>query len=447
MLNEEGALGRCADLINRAKELGADAADAVYVGNHSESVEVRLGELEAVDRSETEHFGLRVFVGKRSATIGSSALDAASLDELASRAIAMARAAPQDEFSGLAPEDMLMKGPIPDLDLVSPNPDADILRESAREAEECAREVQGITNSEGASAGSGGNTIAIATSHGFAGSYCQSRHSISAAVVAGQGSGMERGSEWRVARHRGELPDAAEIGRKAADRAVARLGPETMRSGAMPVVFDPMVGRSLVGHLVGAISGPSIARGASFLMEHEGKQVFDSAVTIVDDPLRPRGLSSHPFDGEGLPARPSTIIANGVLSGWLLDTASANKLGRRPTGHAVRHGGGSPSASCSNVVLSPGQQSVEELIADIEEGVLVTELIGQGVNGVTGDYSRGASGFRIRGGEIMGPVSGITIAGNLLEMFRSLRAANDLENFYAVNVPTLRVDGMMVAGA
>lgn len=447
MLTREAALDRCVDLIDRARALGADAVDAVYAGTTSENVHVRLGALEGVDRSESEHFGLRVFLGKRSATIGSGAIDAASLQELASRAVAMAEAAPQDEYSGLAPEAMLMQGDLPDLDLMSEAADSETLRRRAEEAEDAARAVAGITNSEGAGATTGGSTLALATSHGFAAAYSQSQHGISAAVVAGEGSGMQRGGEWRVARHRGQLPDAAEIGRTAGERAAARLGPQSMRSGAMPVVFDPRVGRSLVGHLVGAISGPAVARGASFLLDCEGEAVFDNAITIVDDPLLPRGLGSHPFDGEGLPTRACTLIDNGVLTGWLLDSASARKLGRQPTGHAVRTGGAAPSVAPSNVVLKPGEASVAELIADIGEGVFVTELIGQGVNAVTGDYSRGAAGFRIVDGEIAGPVAGITIAGNLAQMFRRMRAANDLGHAYTINVPTLRVDGMTVAGS
>ncbi|WP_066558374.1 TldD/PmbA family protein [Croceicoccus bisphenolivorans] len=447
MLNEGDALERCADLIRCARTIGADAADTVYVGSHSESVQVRLGQLESVDRSEAEHFGLRVFVGRKQATIGSSAVDTAGLEELATRAIAMARSAPDDEYAGLAPQDLLMSGPTPDLDLVSLETESEALRAAAEATEDAARAVAGITNSEGAAAGTGGSTIALATSHGCARSYRQSQHSLSAAVVAGTGSGMERGMEWRVARHAGDLPDAASIGAKAAERAVARLNPASMPSGAMPVVFDPQAGRSLIGHFVAAISGPGIARGASFLLDCEGEAVFDSAITIVDDPLKQRGLASRPFDGEGLETRATTLIDKGVLGSWLLDATSARKLGRQPTGHAVRSGGAGPSVASSNAVLQPGEQSVAELIADIGEGVLVTDLIGHGVNGVTGDYSRGASGFAIRGGEIVGPVSGITIAGNLRDMFRQMRAASDLEHIYSVNVPTLRIDGMTVAGA
>lgn len=446
MLNEEQALERCAELIARARAAGADAADTVYIDSEAESVQVRLGKLEGVDRSEQRHVGLRVFVGKRQATIGSSALDSASLDELASRAVATARAAPEDAWSGLADADLLMRGPLPDLDLTSPAIATTDLRTLAESVEDAARGVSGVTNSEGASASSGTSTIALVTSHGFAGAFRQSSHSLSAAVIAGSGGGMERGSEGRSARCRDALPDAAAIGCTAGTRAVARLGPETMKSGAMPVVFDPMVGRSLMGHLVAAISGPSITRGASFLLGSEGDRIFAEAITIADDPLRLCGLGSRPFDGEGLPTAPRAIVDKGVLTGWLLDAASARQLGRSPTGHAVRSGGGAPGVGVANLTLAAGEVSVAELIADIDEGVLVTELIGQGVNFVSGDYSRGAAGFRIRGGEIAGPVSGITIAGNLKQMFAGMRAANDLEMIYATNVPTLRIDGMTVAG-
>lgn len=447
MLSGDNALDRCGELIACARRLGADGADAVYVGSHSESVQVRLGGLEDVDRSESEHFGLRVFIGMRQATIGSSAVDAGRLEELASRAIAMARAAPEDENAALAPRSLLMRQAPPDLDLVSDLPGPDTLREAALASEDAARAVAGVTNSEGAAAGTGHSVIALATSDGFGANYAQSQHSLSAAVVAGEGSGMERGAEWRVARHRGDLPDAAWIGAKAARRAVERLGPASVRSGAMPVVFDPLAGRSLLGHFVAAISGPSIARGGSFLLEREGERVFDSSVTIVDDPLVMRGLGSRPFDGEGLETRATTLIGKGVLTGWMLDSASARKLGRQPTGHAVRLGGAPPSVSSSNLTLLAGERSVAELIADIAEGVLLTELIGPGVNIVSGDYSRGAAGFLIRDGQIAGPVSGITVAGNMADMFANMHPANDLEIIYSTNVPTLRVDGMTVAGS
>lgn len=446
MLKPEEAKQRCAELIARACAMGADAGDAVYMGKSSQSVEMRLGALESVDRSEAEHLGLRVFVGKRSATVGSSALDPASLDELAQRAVVMAKGAPEDPHGGLAPQDMLMTGVPADLDLVSEAPTPEQLRETALEIEDAARAVAGVSNSEGASAGFGRGVVALATSHGFNGGYEQTHHSRSGAVVAGEGSKMERGMAWRAAHHLDDLMPAAEIGRLAGSRAVERLNPGSMKSGQMPVVFDSRVGSSLMGHLIHAISGSEIARGASFLSEFEGQRVFAPGITIADDPLLKRGLRSHPFDGEGLPVAASRLVDEGVLTGWLLDSASARKLGRRPTGHAARGAGGTPGVAASNVTLLPGGDSVAELISDISDGVWVTELIGMGVSVVTGDYSRGASGFRIVNGEIAGPVAGITIAGNLKDMFARMRAADDLEYIQAINVPTLRVDGMTVAG-
>ncbi|ARU16780.1 TldD/PmbA family protein [Croceicoccus marinus] len=446
MLRPDEAKDRCAALLARAKALGADAGDAVYLGKSSQSVEMRLGALEGVDRSEAEHLGLRVFVGKRSATVSSSALDPASLDELAERAVLMARGAPEDPFAGLAPEDMLMQGTPADLDLVSDAPGPEALRQTALEIEDAARAIAGVTNSEGASASYGRGVVALVTSHGFAGAYEQANHSRSGAVVAGQGSGMERGMAWRSAHHGEDLLPPAEIGRLAGSRAVERLNPASMKSGQMPVVFDPRVGRSLIGHLVHAISGSEIARGASFLADCEGHRIFAPGITIADDPLLPRGMRSHPFDGEGLPAAASRLVEDGVLAGWLLDSASARKLGRRPTGHAARGGGGSPGVAASNVTLLPGRESVTDMIADIADGVWVTELIGQGFSVVTGDYSRGASGFRIVDGQVAGPVAGITIAANMKDMFARMRAADDLEIIQAINVPTLRIDGMTVAG-
>ena len=447
MLTPSAAAARAEALIARARAAGADAADAVYIGDASESVGVRLGKLEDVERSESEHVGLRVFVGTRSASIGSSDLSDAALEELAARAIAMARAAPEDPWAGLAPEDRLLRGEAIDLDLTDPHevsPAA--LREMAEAAEDAARGVAGVTNSEGGSAGAGAAVMALATSHGFLGAYQGTSRSISASVVAGEGGDMQRDYGWRTARHGADLPSAAEIGQMAGTRAVKRLNPGKLKSGAMPVVFDPRVGGSLVGHLVGAMAGSSIARRSSFLLERLEDQLFDSAITIVDDPLRVRGLRSRGFDGEGLPTAPRDLVAGGRLTGWLMESASARQLGLAPTGHASRGGNGAPGVSTGNVHMVAGAVDVAGLIADIADGVYVTELIGHGVNGVTGDYSRGASGFRIVGGEICGPVAEFTIAGNLVDMFAALTPADDLEWHRMTNVPTLRVDGMTIAG-
>ncbi len=443
MLDPTQAQARAAALVDLARRAGADAADAVYSGSSSEGVQVRLGQLEDVERSESEHLDLRVFVGQGSASIGSSDLSDAALTELATRAVAMARAAPEDRYAGLAPEELLAKGPFPDLDLCdAQEPSPQHLRELALECEDAARAVAGVSNSKGASASASDRVFALATSHGFAGSYAGTGRSLSATMVAGEGSGMQRDYAWRSAHHSEDLPSPAEIGAQAGTRAVARLDPGRVKSGPMPVVFDPRVGGSLLGHLAGAISGSAIARRASFLLDKEEAQIFAPGVEIAEDPLRRRGLSSHPFDGEGLTVRARKLVDDGRLTGWLMDAAAARQLGRQPTGHATRGHGVSPA----NMYLAAGAMSVAELIADIADGVYVTELIGHGVNAVTGDYSRGASGFRIVGGEIAGPVAEFTVAGNLIAMFAQLTPASDLEWHRSINVPTIRIDGMTVAG-
>ncbi|EQB17468.1 TldD/PmbA family protein [Novosphingobium lindaniclasticum] len=447
MLSPQEALDRAQDLVERARKAGADAADAVFGASSSEGIQVRLGNLEDVERSESEHISLRVFLGRRSASIGSSDLSPQALDELAARALAMAGAAPEDAFAGLAPEELLTRGPWPELDLSDPaEPSPHDLRAAAREAEEAARAVAGVTNSDGATASAGSGVFALATSHGFSGAYGSTSHSLGASIVAGEGAAKQRDYAARSAHHRADLPLPAEIGELAARRAVARLNPGRMASGPMPVVFDPRVGGSLIGNLIGAISGNAIARRSSFLLGKLEDQIFAPGTVLVEEPHRPRGLRSRPFDGEGLPTRARNLVEDGRLTGWLLDSASARQLGLAPTGHAARGGGGAPGVSVGNLHLQPGTATPAELMADIEDGVYITELIGSGVNPVTGDYSRGASGFRIVGGEIAGPVAEFTVAGNLLAMFARLTAANDLEWHRATNVPTLRVDGMTIAG-
>ncbi len=447
MLDTHDAPERAFALVERALRAGADAADAVYSGEVSEGVQVRLGQLEEVERSEDEHIGLRVFTGKSSASIGSSDLGDAALEELAARAVSMALLAPEDQYAGLAPQDMLATGPTLDLDQVDeaePSPQA--LRAIAEAAEVAARAVKGVTNSEGGGASAGRSVFALATSHGFARAYQSTSHSLSASVIAGEGADMQRDYAWRSARHLADLPSAEEIGRMAGERAVARLNPGKLASGPMPVVFSPRVSGTLVGHLLGAMTGAAIARRASFLLDKDGTQLFDSGIDVIDDPHRPRALRSRGFDGEGLPTAPRKLIDGGRITGWLMDSAAARQLGAKPTGHAVRGGGGAPGAGASNVHLAAGSVSPAELMADIADGVYVTELIGHGINGVTGDYSRGAAGFRIVNGVVAGPVAEFTVAGNLIDMFKALTPANDLEWFRAVNVPTLRVDGMTIAG-
>ncbi len=447
MLTPSAAQERAAALIDLARKAGADAADAIYSGSSSEGVQVRLGKLEDIERSESEHLDLRVFVGRRSASIGSSDLSDDALRELAGRAVDMARAAPEDQYAGLAPDDLLHRAPLADLDLEdSAEPSPQDLLARALAAEDAARAIPGITNSEGGSASLARRVMALVTSHGFAGAYGGTSHGISAVVIAGEGDAMQRDYGWRTARHLADLPPPEAIGQMAGNRTVARLRPGRLKSGPMPVVFDPRVGGSLVGHLTGAMSGNAIARRASFLLDRDGAQLFKPGIAIVDDPLRPRGLSSRPFDGEGLPVARRELVADGQLTGWLMDSAAARQLGGAPTGHAVRGAGGSPGVGTSNLHLAAGTMTPAELMADIADGVYVTELIGHGVNGVTGDYSRGASGFRIVNGEIAGPVAEFTVAGNLIDMFAALTPANDLEWHRGINVPTIRVDGLTIAG-
>ena len=448
MLNPQEALDRAHNLVSQAIKAGADAADAVYVCDASTEVQVRLGQLEDVARSEGEDIGLRVFVGQRSATISSSNMNPDILAGLVTRAIDMAKEAPEDQYAGLAPQDRLLTGAVPDFDGDDGlDPDPALLRAAALECENAARAVAGVTNSEGAGASAGRSIFALATSHGFAGVKSGSGYGMSASVLSGDGDAKERDYDWRTTRHLADLDSPFNIGTRAGERAVKRLNPGTVKSGQMPVVFDPRVGGSFVGHLLGGIGGSSIARKTSFLLESLGAQLFDSSISIVDDPHRMRGLGSRAFDGEGLPTARRSIIENGVLTGWLMESASARQLGLEPTGHASRGIGGAPGVSTSNVHLEGGSISVSELIADIRHGIYVHELAGQGVNPVTGDYSRGAAGFLIINGEIAGAVSEFTIAGSLKDMFAAMTAANDLEFTRGTNVPTLRIDGMMIAGA
>jgi PmbA protein len=448
MLKIDEAEARAGALIEAARKAGADAADVLYVGEASLGISVRLGELEDVGRSEGEEIGLRVFVGQRSASVSSSDLSRGALAELVERAVAMAREAPEDPHSGLAPEEMLFRGallPIESDDGADPSPAQ--LKERALATEAAARGVAGVTNSEGASASAGRSVVALATSTGFCRGYTSSHYGGSASVIGGEGGAMQRDYASHAVRHLADLDSPEAIGRLAGERTVRRLNPTKVPSGTMPIVFDPRVGSSLVGHLLGAMSGPAVARRTSFLLEHEGEAIFPEQIRIIDDPHRVRGLRSRPFDGEGVATRPGALVEAGRVTGWLLNTASARQLGLQTNGHATRGLGGPPGVGATNVHMEPGPVSPAALIADIAQGIYVTELIGQGVNPVTGDYSRGASGYLIERGEITRAVAEITVAGNLLAMFAALSAADDLEHRRAVNVPTLRVEGMTVAGA
>ncbi|MEH3045677.1 TldD/PmbA family protein [Sphingomonas adhaesiva] len=447
MLTPDQAQERAHDIVRRATAAGADAADAVFAAHASTDVSVRLGKLEDVGRSEGEDLGLRVFVGQRSASVSTSDLSSAAMDALVERAVAMAREAPEDRWAGLAPKERLLHGAAPLLDLADHAAVTPLeLREAAMAAEDAARAVAGVTNSEGGGASAASSVWALATSHGFAGAYATTGYGLSASVIAGEGAGMQRDYAHHSSRHHARLDTPDAIGRLAGERAVARLNPARIASGAMPVVFDPRVGASLIGHLISAISGGAITRRTSFLLDAMGTAVFAPGITILDDPQRPHGLRSRPFDGEGLPVGPAAIVSDGMLETWLLDSASARQLGLEPTGHAARGIAGAPGVSSSNLYMGAGKVPVATLIGDIARGVYITELIGQGVNAVTGDYSRGAAGFLIENGEITRPVAELTIAGNLKAMYAQLTPANDLVFRYGVNVPTLRVDGMTVAG-
>jgi len=433
-------------LLRGAKRAGADAADAVLVASIAASVSYRLGRLEELERAESWDLGLRVFVGERVAFVSSTDLSAATLAELPGRALAMAKLAPEDKFACLAPADRLASS-WPDLDLEDANePSAELLIERAKAIEGAAMAVPGITNSEGGGASFGRGEVALATSEGFFGRYAGTSHDIGVAVLAGEGTGMERDYDSASARHATDLDNAESVGRRAGERTIARLNPRKAKSQAVPVIFEPRVASGLIGHFAGAISGASIARGVSFLKDSMDTQVFAPGIRIIDDPHRMRGLRSRPFDGEGVRNARTALIENGVLKTWILDCASAKQLGLQTTGHAARGTGGPPSPSTTNLYLEPGAASPEALMADIAQGLFVTELMGMGINMVTGDYSRGASGFWVENGKIAYPVAGVTIAGNLKDMFRQLTPANDLVFRYGTNAPTLRIEGMTVAG-
>lgn len=434
------------NLVAKAKKAGAEAADAVHVASTGLSHAQRLGQPERLEREESHDIGLRVMLGKRQAIVSSTDLAADSLDELVERALAMARVVPEDPYCGLAAADELANT-VPDLDILDQvEPAPEVLIERARACEEAARAVAGVTNSEGAEASWSRVDIALVTSNGFARGYARSGHSVSVSVIAGEGLGMESDYDFASAVYGSELDDPAEVGRRAGERAVQRLGSKKPPTRRLPVVFDPRVSNSLLRHLAGAISGPSIARGTSFLKDRLNHQIFAKGITIVDDPHRPHGLASKPFDGEGLANRRMNIVDDGRLTTWILDLSSARQLGLRSTGHAARGTSSPPSPSTSNLYMEPGSVTPAELLADIADGFYVTSLMGMGINGVTGDYSRGASGFRIEKGELTVPISEATVAGNLKDMFLNLTPADDLIFRYGANAPTLRIDGMTLAG-
>ncbi len=432
-------------LLNAARTAGAEQADALLVHSASLSVQRRLGAIEQLERAESTDLGLRVFLGNRVAIVSGTDASPSGFAALAERAVAMARVVPEDALATLLDAPAPMGAPLDLGDALEP--DADALLARAALAEEAALAIAGVTNSEGASADWSRATRALATSRGFFGQYTRGAHAVSATALAGEGTGMQRDYDYASAGHLSDLEDAVLIGRRAGERAVARLKPTRPGSMRISVVYHPRVASSLIGHLVNAINGASIARGTSFLKDALGKQILPRGMIVMDDPLRPRGPRSRPFDGEGQPGMRRALVEDGVLMTWLLDGRSARQLGMTSTGHAARGTSGPPSPAPSNLWLEPGTLSPEALMSDIREGLYVTELIGMGVNGITGDYSRGAAGFMIRDGKLAEPVDEITIAGKLPEMFLAMTAANDLVFRRGSDAPTTRVDGMTLAGS
>jgi PmbA protein len=445
--DKDAAQSLLEDLIAKARRAGADAADAIAFEGISLSHAQRLGRTEKLERSEGYDLGLRVLIGKRQAIVSANERGGERFGELVERAIAMARAVPEDPYCGLAAPDEIARN-WPELDMVDPvEPSPEALIARAAEAETAAQAVPGVTNSEGAEASWGRSRLTLVASNGFAGSFAATGHSISVSVLAGSGTAMERDDDFTTAIHGSDLRDPKMVGRRAGERAVRRLGARKVATCQVPVVYDPRISASLLRHLVGAITGPAIARRTSFLKDKLGQQIFPRGLVVVEDPHRRRGLNSRPFDAEGIANRRRAIVEDGVLTTWLLDLASARQLGLKTTGHARRGPSSPPSPSPTNLWLEPGPQTAGELIGDVTRGFYVTELMGMGVNGVTGDYSRGAAGFWIEGGELAYPVSEVTIAGNLKDMFQRVVAANDLEFRTGIDAPTIRVDGMTVAGA
>ena len=444
-LDQSALTDAAARLVEAARRAGADAADAVAMRSMALSVEVRDGAVEEAERSESDDIGLRVLVGGRQALVSTNDLkgDPAALAE---RAVAMARVAPEDRFAGLADRAALAHD-LPDLDLIDevlPSPTR--LEALAHAAEVAGLGVQGVTKSGGASASAGIGGLVLVTSHGFSGAYLASHHNLSMVAIAGDGTAMERDYDFSSALHAGDLENAEKIGRSAGERAVRRLNPRKVATGRFPVVFDPRIAGSLVGHLSSAVNGTAIVRKTSFLMDKMGERLFPPGIRVVDDPLRRRGLRSRPFDGEGVAGRPLALVEDGVLRSWLLDSATGRELRLPTTGHAQRGVSSAPSPGATNLHLAPGAKTPQALIADVAQGFYVMDLIGMGANVVTGDYSRGAAGLWIENGTLSFPVSEVTIAGNLTDIFANLEPADDLVFRYGTNAPTVRIEGLTVAG-
>ncbi len=436
-------------LLTSAKAAGADSADVLAVDGRSVSIDVLDGKLEHAERAEGIEVGLRVLIGQRQACVSSALIDAATLQNMAERAVFMAKEAPEDPFVGLADADQLATDITADaLDLFDPSdePQADILEDAARQTEAAALAVEGITRVQSASAAYGSRRIHLAASNGFAEGYQRSSRSISCVAITGEGTAMERDYFGESRIYQSDLPDPAEVGRIAAERTIERAGARRPKTGAYPVIFDERVASSLIGHLLSAANGAMVARGSSWLKEKLGEQVLPKGLDIIEDPHRPRISGSRPFDGEGLRTSTRPIVQDGMLRSWTLDLANARKLGMKSTANASRGTSSPPSPSVSNIALKQGDQSLDEMLRDMGTGLLVTSMIGSTINPNTGDYSRGASGFWIENGERAYAVNECTLAGNLLEMMMTLRPANDARTHLSRVVPSLAVEGLVLAG-
>jgi PmbA protein len=435
------------EVVAKARAAGADAAEAVFAERQSLSVTVRLGELEEVEREESRDLGVRVFVGRRQATVSGSDVSAEGRAKLVERVVAMAKLAPEDPYAGLAPSDRLAKGPFPDLDLFdAAEPDAESLEARALAAEDAARAIPGVSNSDSSSASWSTGSWRLVTSTGFYGEHRASSFGLGTGAIAGEGAAMERAGEGRQTRWQSDLPDAESIGAEAGRRAVSRLGPRKLASTTAPVIFENRIAASTLGPLIGAISGPAVARGVSFLKTRLGEQLFSKDVTLTDEPHRRRGLGSSPFDDEGVLNQTTNIIDAGKLTTWLLNTASARQLGLETTGHASRGLAGPPGVGTSNLTLKPGTLDRAGLMKAAGSGLLVTGLFGPSLNANTGDWSVGCYGFWFEDGEIAYPVSEITVAGNLVEVYGRIVPGSDLEFRGSANAPSLLIDGLAIAG-
>ncbi len=451
MLDSHGPDGEaiCARLLDAARRAGAKAADALFMGTESVSADVRGGRLEQAERAEGLDVGLRVLIGRRQATVSASDASEATLEALAERAVAMANAAPEDPWCGLAePSALSAQRDAEGLDLLDPAgpPEPAALEELARAAEAAALAVEGVTQAEGAGAAWGRRRLHLAASNGFLGGYARSTSSLYVSAIAGEGLGMERDFRGESRRRAGDLPSAEEIGREAGERAVARLGPKRPPTGAWPVLYDQRVSASLVGHLIGAANGSSVARGSSWLKEMMGERALPAGFDVTEEPRRVQGPASRPFDAEGLATAERAFVRDGVLTSWVLDLATGRQLGLASTANAMRGAGGAPSPGTTNLRLTSGVRSRQALLAEMGTGLLVTSMLGASINPNTGDYSRGASGFWVDNGEIAYPVNEITIAGNLKRMLAGMIAADDADETRATVAPSLLVEGLTVAG-